>query len=235
MASKKFLKTLFPIVASILAYLIVRKFFPEDLSNQTNEIRGGDLTKLTKFTKFKKLIEMLNKNKALKAWLITLFVTAGASFFEDEIQNLLSADVLSPIADKTKGKDQLTVDGKLKVVCDIIKKNNLDLHIKTVPELLVSQNISYDDKIQLLKIKLDFIINGEYTGKKRFLLVVIISIILTFYISGVAGLAILLEALYQLFREGKISKAVYNEILRLIRERIINDIPIDIDVLEDIN
>jgi hypothetical protein len=86
-------------------------------------------------------------------------------------------------------------------------------------EVIVSKALSEEQKISLLKIKLDFIINGECAGKFRFLVMAILAAILTFTISGVSGLALILEALYRLFQEGKISKAVYKQIIKALAKR----------------
>jgi hypothetical protein len=86
-------------------------------------------------------------------------------------------------------------------------------------EVIISKALSQEQKISLLKIKLDFIINGECAGKSRFLVMAILAAILTFTISGVSGLALILEALYRLFQEGKISKAVYKQIIKALAKR----------------
>ena len=85
--------------------------------------------------------------------------------------------------------------------------------------LLVSQTLTNEQKVNLLKIKLDYIINGECSGKTRFLVMAIIGAILAFTISGVGGLALILEALYRLFQEGKISKALYKEIVKALTKK----------------
>lgn len=86
-------------------------------------------------------------------------------------------------------------------------------------EIIVSNTLSNEHNISLLKIKLDFIINGDRTGKFRFLVMAIIAAILTFTISGVGGLALILEALYRLFQEGKISKALYKQTIQSLAKR----------------
>ena len=60
----------------------------------------------------------------------------------------------------------------------------------------------------------------------------ILGIILTFTISGVGGLALILEALYRLFKKGKISKALYEQILKAVSRRWFGNI-ISTDHLND--
>ena len=47
----------------------------------------------------------------------------------------------------------------------------------------------------------------------------IVAAVLTFTVSGVDGLTLLLEALYRLFQEGKISKGLYKQILKALAKR----------------
>lgn len=111
------------------------------------------------------------------------------------------------------------VDGELKIVCDIVQEHELNLHAKSIKSLIVSNDLTQEQKISLLKIKLDFIINRECMGKTQFLVVAILGALLAFTISGVGGLALILEALYRLFEEGKIGKALYKQILKALARR----------------
>lgn len=104
----------------------------------------------------------------------------------------------------------------MKIVCDIVKERDLHVHTKKIREIIISDNISDEHKISLLKIKLDFIINVECNGKIRFLLMAILARIITFMVSGFGGLELILEPLYRLFKEGRISKAFYNQILKVL-------------------
>lgn len=152
-------------------------------------------------------------NKALKIAICSVFATAGFQHFHSEIESLLVEEVFQKICFKK-------IDGKLKVVCDIIKDHELDLHSKAMKELIVSQSITREDKVKLLKIKLDYIINGECAGKKRFFIILIIAALITISVLGVGGLSLFLEALYRLFQEGKISRALYEVILRNLKEEV---------------
>jgi recombinational DNA repair protein (RecF pathway) len=56
----------------------------------------------------------------------------------------------------------------------------------------------------------------------------VIGALLIFTISGVGGLAMILEALYRLFEEGKISRALYQQILEALARKFgRNSIPIE--------
>jgi hypothetical protein len=145
---------------------------------------------------------MLLKDKALKMALITVFATAGIQYLQSEMKALLVDNVFKHLCVQN-------VDSELKVVCNIIQEHDLDLHKKSMKLLIISNNIGREEKISLLKIKLNFIINGECPGKRRFLVTVILAAVITVTISGMGGLGLILEALLRLFEEGKISKALY--------------------------
>ena len=145
----------------------------------------------------------------MKIGLLALFGTTAIQYFQAEIEALLIDDVFSHIYVQN-------VEGELKIVCDIVKERDLHVHTKKIREIIISDNISDEHKISLLKIKLDFIINVECNGKIRFLLMAILAGIITFMVSGFGGLALILEPLYRLFKEGRISKALYNQILKVL-------------------
>jgi hypothetical protein len=207
----KFLKILLPSIVGVSVYLIINKLFPEKVESLGKDpietLRGGDRMKLAKT-----IAEKLLKDKGLKIAIISVFATAGIQHFQSEIEALLVDDVFNTLCVKD-------VDGKLKVVCDIVQEHDLNSHAKSIKSLIISNDISSEQKISLLKIKLDFIINGECMGKRRFLVMVAVAAVLTFTVSGIGGLTMLLEALYRLFQEGKISKALYKQILKALARR----------------
>nr|UQS76327.1 hypothetical protein [Haslea ostrearia] len=209
---KNLLKVLLPSILGVAAYLIVNKYFPEKIEAFDEDpllnLRGGaDKTKL-----LSKIFKYIVKDRAIKIGLFVLFGSASIQYFQAEIEALLIEDVFSSVCVRD-------TDGKLKVVCDIIKEHELHLHTESMRQLIISNNLSEEHKISLLKIKLDVIINGEYGGKARFLVMIIIAATLTFTISGVGGLALMLEALYRLFQEGKISKGLYKHIIKALARR----------------
>lgn len=213
-------KSLLPSFVGISVYILVNKIFPEgeknldynpspNLKNPSPnlEIRGGN-----RFDLVHKIVEKILKDRALKIALVSIFVTTGYTHFQSEIERLLTDHVFKYICVRN-------AEGELKIVCDIIKDYELDLHSQSLGTLIASNHLGKEEKISLLKIKLDYIINGECSGKARFLLVSIIAALITVSISGVGGLALFLEALYRLFQEGKISKALYKQIVKALSRR----------------
>jgi len=117
-------------------------------------------------------------------------------------------------------------------VCDIIIEHELDLHTKPVRWLIAHNQLNSEEKISLLKIKLDFILNGECGGKRRFLVVTILGVVIAFSVSGVGGLSLILEALYRLFKEGKIKKALYYQIRKTLLQKYgLDDMPVPVEEL----
>jgi hypothetical protein len=206
-------KVLLPSFVAITVYITINKFFPENVEvlykDSDKSIRGGSQTRVLLA---KQIAKKLLKDRAIKLALLSLFATAGIQYFQYEIEQLLVDDIFQHLCVKK-------VDGKLKIVCKIIQEHELNLHTKSMKTLIVANNISREEKIHLLKLKLDFIINGECVGKKRFLVMAILGAIITFTVSGVGGLALILEALYRLFQEGKISKALYKQLLKVLSKR----------------
>lgn len=216
---------LLPSIIGFVVYIILNKFFPEERIepfdkeqlDEINKLRGGSKRKF-----LKTISKKFANERYLKIALCSIFATAGVKFFESEIEELLMNDIFKSICFKN------VVDEELKVVCDIIQEHDLNLHTDSIKSLLISTSLTDKQKLDLLKIKLDFIINGECAGKKRFIVVVILGIILSITISGVGGLALILEALYQLFKDGKISKAVYKAIVKnLARKWGAKNVPLE--------
>lgn len=220
--TSKISKVLLPSIIGILVYVILNKLFPEKEvepfeKDPLRQFRGGSKREL-----IKAISKKIFNDRALKIALCSIFATAGVKYFESEIEALLINDVFKYVCFKD------VADENLKVVCDIIQEHDLNSHTDSIKSLIVSNNLSENQKLSLLKIKLDYIINGECAGKKRFLIVVILGIILSITISGVGGLALILEALYQLFKEGKIGKALYKQLLKnLARKWGAENVPIE--------
>ena len=202
---------LFPTIIGITVYIIIDRLFPEKAksfkTDSLKDLRGGGKLDLVK-----RIAKKISEDRALKIALLSVFAAAGMRNFQSEIETLLTDDVFNQICIRD-------TDGDLKIVCDIVKEHELNVHTKSLKSLIVENNLNQEQKISLLKIKLDYIINGECEGKTRFLIVAMLGAILTCTISGVGGLSLILEALYRLFQEGKIGKALYKKILKALAKR----------------
>lgn len=208
---------LWPTIVGVSVYIIVNRLFPEKVEpfekDPLKDLRGGSKAKL-----FKELLKHLSNDKALKIALVSTFATAGVRHFNSEIQEFLAAEVFRQICVQD-------ADGKLKVVCDIIQKHDLNSYTKSMRSVILANNLTQEQKISLLKIKLDFIINGECCGKTRFLVVAILGVLIACTISGVGGLALILEALYRLFQEGRLGKALFKQLMKALARKYGAEIP----------
>lgn len=200
-----------PSIVGIITLILVNKVFPEKVRK---DLKDGDLIR---DNLIKKIFKKIMNDRALKISIIAIFTTAGLQHFNQEIKTLLLDDMFNQIVATVCNEE---LKGKLKIVCDVIKDHELNLHSKAIQELIVTNNLSREEKVNFLKIKLDFIINGDYPGRKRFVITCILATLITLYFSGVAGLLLFLEALYRLFQEGRISKALYEELFRVLSKRM---------------
>jgi hypothetical protein len=193
-----------------------------DRNSEKKDLRVGDNVKYTLTMKIGRIVKKSLQERALKASLITLFATTSVLYFDKEIETLLVNELFNELCVNKKP------DGKLKILCDIAKEYALNSHSKFMKEVIITSKLSDQHKVDLLKIKLDFLINVEYVGKKRFMIVSIIVIIITVSASVTGGLALILDVLYRLFKEGKISRAVYEQILEVVAKRWIK-VPVNLD------
>jgi hypothetical protein len=207
----KLLRFFLPTIVGITVYIVVSRLFPKRVlgTSYEKDLRGGNIVRNHLI---KKIVKKIMYDRALKIALISVFITAGFQHFNEEIETLLVDEIFNQMRVEE-------ANGQLKIVCDIVKEHELNLHSNPIRELVVANSLSRENKVNLLKIKLDFIINGECSGKGRFLIVSSIATIMTICVSGVSGLAIFLEALYRLFKEGKISLALYEDILKIMAKK----------------
>jgi len=223
MASSPLSKLLLPSLVGVLVYITVNKFFPEKNPIPTEfetfkpdpvkDLRGGnELSSNWKLELVKSITQKILKDKALKLAIASVFATAGLRYFSEEIEALLVSELVKTLEEH----GTTIVDGQLKVVLDIVQEHDLAEHSKAIRHLIVTNNLTKTQKLQLLKLKLEVVINGECLGNKRFVLMMVLGALFAVTLSGVGGLALMLEALYELFKEGKISEALYHQLRKLL-------------------
>ena len=139
----KFSKIFVPSIIGVLTYIIANKLVRKNLppKNPSTDLRGGNGDTIEIVTKT--IFEKFTENGPLKLALISVFVTAMYYNFDDEIQKLLAADVFKLLSKKE-------TKGNLKIVCDIVKEYNLDIHSPTMSELIVASHLSNPSKINIL-------------------------------------------------------------------------------------
>lgn len=221
-------KFFLPTISALIAYTIAKKLLPK--KNVGMAVRGGDGEIAEALTKsiFDKLSVLL-KDRPLKVGIVTLFGVIIIQNFNKEIYGLLSNNLLKSLCKKK-------TEGELRIVCDMINTYQLELHSEEINELILNKYLTYSDKTKLLKIKLDFIINGQCSGKKIFIVQSVIALLagltLTFTGTGAITISVFLNALRNLLMEGKISKALYAKILKAILSGALVPVPIPLEELE---
>lgn len=89
--------------------------------------------------------------------------------------------------------------------------NNVNLN-DSVKELILDKRISFSDKINALKCKVASLLETNFPGKKTYLLLLLIGIIVACGSRGDSGLFRILETLRKVFNERKLSRALYEEL-----------------------
>ena len=203
----------------VVTYHICKKLFPEKklvepifldspVSNSIEPIpRGGNF--------FKRTAKRLIEDRAFKLAMAAATTYFGYDMFKGEILALLSSEDLI--------KECLKENGKVNPeICKIIEELDLVGLKQNVRELLIQENLTQDQKITLLKIKLDAVFNAEYPNKKLASLAILTAIMASIMIVGPYGIMIFLSTIYQLWKEGKISTAVYSKLTKEALEQLTN-------------
>ena len=174
MVQNKLVKLLLLSVVALITYYLVDKFFPEK-RNFTNNSEGDDVRDNSD-TIFTELIKRSLNDRALKISLVTAFASAGVLYFKDEmIEFLISAEFRSACY-----KDGKLIDDP---ICKIISDYDLNVYTESINNLILDNNLNLDSKVQLLSVKLYWLINGDYASKKKYLVVGFLGIIIAASIS----------------------------------------------------
>lgn len=194
----------------VITYWITKKLFPEKkmvepiFLDPPNVLvpdtsppipRGGD---------FKEIAKRLIQNRAFKFAMVAATTYFGYDMFQEEILALLSSKDL--IKECSKAKPSIKIE-----ICEIVDKLDLVGLKDNVRELVIKENLTTDQKITLLKIKLDAVINSEYPNKRVALIAILTAIMASLILVGPYGIMVFLAAIYQLWKEGRITTAVYKQ------------------------
>ena len=196
----KITRIIVPTLVGATVYFIAERLEtkkPFDLTSQ-NESKKNIIRRL--FIK-------VRHDKALRLALVSIVATVGLQYFYHHIGAILLNEALNKQSVKTQPAG---------IFFDIVEKHEIALHSKSMRTLIDTQKHSKEEKVELLKIELDFIINNELSGHTGFVIISIIVLLITACSGGIAGLAIFLEALYKLLQEGRISQALYDRIVEAV-------------------
>jgi hypothetical protein len=194
----------------IITYWIIKKLFPEKKMVEPIFLDPPDVPvsdtvqPIPKGGNFQKIAKRLIQDRAFKFAMLAATTYFGYDMFQEEILALLSSKDLIKECSKAKSIVKLEI-------CEIVEKLDLVGLQENIKELVIKENLTTDQKTTLLKIKLDAVINSEYPNKKVALIAILTAIMASLILVGPYGLMIFLGAIYQLWKEGKISTAVYKQ------------------------
>jgi hypothetical protein len=197
-------KALNYIVVGVSSYYISRRFsfkaVNEFESNDKNVPRGGDNTPSPS------LIRRILENQDLKFAIASVMLVHCLNNFQDELVKLISEASMYTHLSKSSGKCA-------KLIHKFATENEIYETTKKLRETLIKHNLTFEDKVEFIKIKLAHILKMKKYANKKIIILLIIGIILSCCLSGIIGLSAILEALRRLLIEGKISEALYNELV----------------------
>lgn len=203
--TKKFTKSG---VAAIITYLTSKLLLSKKIENNEN-LKDISNENLSRIQNLKKLVSNIMKSKVFKIAVLVFGLTLAINMF---FGKLIIAEILKILGKQTDD---------LKLPQEMIHDLNLYHHTQSIKTLLANENLSERDRISLLKIRLDFLVNGEAIGKES-IVVLSILIYLLGLTSNLGKLYTFLAALFRLFKKGRISKDLYMELLGYIIARGVN-------------
>jgi hypothetical protein len=211
MVSKGILKLILPSAVGLTVYYITGKVVGKDNAKEYEievtrdfgeTFRGGDIITPKNF--WKSFGNYIKKNPQLKLMLITGLFTAIATNFNEEAISLLSNKAL-----KTLHRDY-RLKGSMKLISKMVRKYELHGYSEALSELIMSNKFTASDKIELLKIKLKFILTGSFPGKTQALVSIATAFIIVPFCSAknLFPIFFFIYGLFELTDEGTLQRAL---------------------------
>ena len=203
-----FKRTFITITIGPLTYILLKKIFPgakkkKDINDEKIP-RGGDNTIVDA------VFEKISENFPVIGGIFSTFAAHYVFQFNKEIAAILTNATIATHAGFGKTKLSSVVrdvtekccagDVKGELVCDGF--NNL---------------MTTEEKIFLVKEKLKAILFGKYPNKKKLMIFFLLGILAACFTSQVVGMTITLSALRALLEEGKLSEALYEELVEAVK------------------
>lgn len=215
MVSKGILKLILPSAVGLTVYYITGKVVGKDNAKEYETevtidvtrdfgetFRGGDIITPKNF--WKSFGNYIKKNPQLKLMLITGLFTAIATNLNEEAVSLLSNKALKTLHRNYRLK------GSMKLISKMVRKYELQGYSEALSELIMSNKFTGSDKIELLKIKLKFILTGSFPGKTQALVSLVTAFILVPFCSAknLFPIFFFMYGLFELTDEGTLQRAL---------------------------
>lgn len=158
----------------------------------------------------------LLRDRAFKVALALACFSFGLDMFMEEIIAFLSSDKLMETYKAGELPEGLSI--RLQKVVEELDLLNMNEKMRG---LMLDKYLDRDQKVYLLKIKLDSIINGDYPNKNLAVTMLLLGILGAIVLTGPYGIMVFLSALYQMWKEGKISTAIYKQVQKQAMKKLL--------------
>lgn len=152
--------------------------------------------------RFQNLKKRFQEDRALRIALFAATAFFGYDTFQAKILSLICSDKL------VKEPANRTVKINMFQMAEELDLLNLKENVR---KMLIKEDLTQDQKVTLLKIKLDSVLNSEYPNQNIALIAILTAIMAAISVVGPYGITTFLAAIHQLWQEGKISTAVYKQ------------------------
>jgi hypothetical protein len=180
-------------------------FFPEKKEGASHNgdpaIRGKGGDEVVKLP----LLKRITRNKSLKVGMVVIFIASMVGTYNKELVKVLSESDVIELAKSGNGRCA-------RVISKFIEENKISQTPESIRNLAVADRLGFDEKAELLKIKIEYILKNNFPGKRKYIILLLFGVVITCAVTSAGGLALILDALRKLFEKGKISEALYEEL-----------------------
>lgn len=213
----------------LVSFFLLQKIFPQKENKTTTEEKdtvGKDIKVEVKNNGIKNLTKRIWTQRNFKIVLLSFLPAVGFTYFQPPIQSLLTDEVFNHLSNPEKLESDLGIvlkgveledlRNKAESVEKFLEKHNLIDETKGIQTILTNEKFNDQQKIELIALRLEWMVNSPYPGKKRYIFVAIFAIIVGVITSRVEGLRFLVKALRLLWEEGRITTALYNSLIHAL-------------------
>ena len=208
-------------VSNVLYELYRKKYGTQE------DLTTGDKEVLPRYKRLlKKFKESVKLRSALTAFLI--LISCATSYNRPRSVNF--GDRQNPLS-FTLPQKEVTEDEFMRFI-NFISSDQITKDRREIGETIIDNDLDRDIKIVILKYKLNSIINIQGRKENSVFLALAIQTILSGTVPGYYGLRLLLAALEKLFDEGKLSKELFQHLMKMFES--VQLTPAQLDAIMDL-